>query len=210
MILHDLPGAPNPTRVRLYIAEKAAQGVAMDLEIRKVNVFKGMNRTPGYLRLNPFGTMPVLELADGRTLFESLAIIEYLEEKYPAAPMWGDDPENRGRARTVERVTDVRVLIPAATYVHATNSPLGLAPNPAVAANSLAALQTAFAWLDTELADGRPFLMGEQVTVADCTLQGALQFMRFRELEDLAGFPNIARWSAAYRERDPARQVLMF
>ena len=78
MILHDLPGAPNPTRVRLYIAEKAAQGVAMDLEIRKVNVFKGMNRTPGYLRLNPFGTMPVLELADGRTLFESLAIIEYL------------------------------------------------------------------------------------------------------------------------------------
>ncbi|MBM4206136.1 MAG: glutathione S-transferase family protein [Gammaproteobacteria bacterium] len=210
MILHDLPGAPNPTKVRLYLAEKAAQGVQMDLEIRKVNVFKKANRTAEFLAKNPFGTMPVLELDDGRAIFESLAIIEYLEEKHPQCSMWGDSPEERGRARTLERVADVRVLIPSATYVHATNSPLGYEPNAVIAKHALTQLNTAFTWLDRELADGRPFLMVERVTVADCTLQGALQFMRFRELENLAEFPNINRWSADYRLREPARQVLMF
>lgn len=210
MILHDLPGAPNPTRVRLYIAEKTAAGVAMDLEIRTVNVFKRMNRTAEYLARNPFGTMPVLELADGRTIFESLAIIEYLEEIHPTPSMWGATPEARGQARTLERVTDVRVLIPSATYVHAVNSPLGWPPNPAVAEHAMGQLRTAFAWLDGELSDGRPFLIGDRITVADCTLQAALQFMRFRELENLADFPHIARWSADYRVRPPVKSVLMF
>jgi glutathione S-transferase len=210
MILHDLPGAPNPTKVRLYLAEKAAQGVEVNLEIRKVNVFKQDNRTAEFLAKNPFGTMPVLELDDGRTIFESLSIIEYLEEKYPRASMWGDTPEERGRARTLERVADVRVLIPSATYVHATNSPLGWPANPVIAAHALTQLNAAFGWLDRELADGRPFLMGERVTVADCTLQAALQFMRFRKLENLADYPNINRWSADYRLREPVRQVLMF
>ncbi len=210
MILHDLPGAPNPTKVRLYLAEKMAKGVTLDLEIRKVNVFKKANRTAEFLAKNPFGTMPVLELDDGRTIFESLPIIEYLEEKYPQGSMWGETAEERGQARTLERVADVRILIPSATYVHATNSPLGWPANPAIAAHALAQLQVAFSWLNRELADGRPFLMGERVTVADCTLQGALQFMRFRELENLAEFENIARWSADYRVREPVKSVLMF
>jgi glutathione S-transferase len=182
----------------------------MNLDIRKVNVFKGMNRTAEFLAKNPFGTMPVLELDDGHTIFESLAIIEYLEEKYPAGSLWGDTPEARGQARTLERVADVRVLIPSATWVHATNSPLGWPANPQIAAHALEQLRVAFAWLDRELADGRPFLIGDRVTVADCTLQAALQFMRFRQLENLADFPNINRWSADYRLRAPAQQVLMF
>lgn len=210
MILHDLPGAPNPTRVRLYIAEKRALGVHMDLEIRKVNVFKKANQAPEYLALNPFGTMPVLELDGGVSIFESLPIIEYLEECYPTPSLWGSDPVARGVARTLERVADVRVLIPTATYVHAVNSPLGLTPNAAIAENARPGFLRAFDYLDHLLADGRPFLAGQQVTVADCTLQGALQFMRFRELEDLSSHPHLERWSRDYRERSPAREVLMF
>ena len=210
MILHDLPGAPNPTRVRLYIAEKKALGVDMDLEIRKVNVFKQANRTPEYLRLNPFGTMPVLELDGGVTIFESLAIIEYLEECYPAPSLWGVDPVSRGVARTLERVADVRVLNPTATYVHATNSPLGLTPNPVIAENAKPGFLRAFDYLDGLLADGRPFLVGDHVTVADCTLQAAFAFMRFGKLEDLSSHPNLERWSRDYRERAPAREVLIF
>jgi glutathione S-transferase len=210
MILHDLPGAPNPTKVRLYLAEKRSQGVDMDLDIRTVNIYKQVNRTHEYLARSPFGTMPMLELDGGGTIFESLAIIDYLEERYPAAPMWGTTPEARAEARNLERVADVRVLIPSATYVHATNSPLRLTPEPVVALRALEHLRTALAWLDRLLSDGRTFLVGERVTVGDCTLQGALQFMRFRELEDLADFPNVARWSSDYRQRAPARDVLIF
>jgi len=210
VILHDLPGAPNPTRVRLYMAEKQAQGVAMDVDVRTVNIFKRANRTPEYLARSPFGTMPMLELENGQSIFESLAIIEYLEERYPDAPMWGTTPEARAEARNLERVADVRVLIPSATYVHATNSPLRLTPEPVVAARAIEQLRSALAWIDLLLSDGRTFLAGERVTVGDCTLQGALQFMRFRELEDLADFPNVARWSSGYRQRGPAREVLIF
>ncbi len=210
MILHDLPGAPNPTKVRLYFAEKQALGVEMDLEIRKVNVFKRANQTPEYLALNPFGTMPVLELDGGAAIFESMAIIEYLEECYPSPSLWGSDPVSRGIARNLERVADVRVLVPTATYVHAVNSPLGLTPNPVIAENAKPGFLRAFDYLDRLLADGRPFLAGENVTVADCTLQGALQFMRFGKLEDLSSHPHLERWSRDYRERAPARAVLIF
>ena len=210
MILHDLPGAPNPTRVRLYLAEKKALGVTIPLDIRTVNVFKKANRSPGYLALNPFGTMPVLELDSGEAIFESLPIIEYLEECHPTPSLWGTDARTRAIARTLERVADVRVLAPAATYVHAVNSPLGLPANPAVADHSRPAFLRAFEYFDTLLADERPFLAGDQVTVADCTLQGALQFMRFRELEDLSAFPHLARWSRDYRARSPVREVLLF
>jgi len=210
MILHDLPGAPNPTKVRLYIAEKKALGVQMDLDIRTVNVYKKANRTPEYLALNPFGTMPVLELSDGVAIFESLPIIDYLEECYPAPSLWGNDRVTRGVSRTLERVADVRLLNPTATYVHAVNSPIGITPDPAVAEHARSGFVRAFEYFDHLLADGRPFLAGDHVTVADCTLQAALQFMRFRELEDLSSYPRLERWSGAYRERAPAREVLKF
>ncbi len=182
----------------------------MDLEIRTVNVFKGANRTAEYLALNPFGTMPLLELDDGVAIFESLPIIDFLEECYPGPSLWGDDKLTRGVVRTLERVADVRVLTPIATYVHAVNSPLGLTPDAAVAEHARSGFVRAFEYLDQLLADGRPFLAGDRVTVADCTLQAALQFMRFRELEDLSAHPHLERWSRVYRERTPVRDVLRF
>ena len=104
----------------------------------------------------------------------------------------------------------MRALNPSAGYVHAVNSPLGLEPNEVIANNLKPQFSNAFAFFDDLLADGREFLAGDRVTVADCTLQGGLQFMRFRELEDLSEYPNLAAWSARYREREPAKSVLIF
>jgi len=210
MKLYTLPAAPNPTKVGLYIAEKTALGVDMNIEQLVVNVFKNEQNSPEHLARNPFGAMPVLETDEGNYLFESLPIIEYLEELFPRPSMWGDHPQTRAQARVLERVADVRVLNPSAGYVHATNSPLGTEPNPVIAADRRAAFEKALAFFNELFTDGREFVAGSQVTVADCTLQGALQFMRFRELEDLADYPEVVRWSDAYRLRTAIKDVLVF
>lgn len=210
MKLYLLPGAPNPTKVALYVAEKEALGVDLGLETEVLNPFKGEQNTPEHLARNPFGSLPVLHTDAGNYIFESLAIMEYLEDKFPEPSMWGGDAESRGIARNLERVADARMLSPSAGYVHAVNSPLGLEPNPAVAEYVEGSFKRGLGYFNDLLADGRQWLGGDQVTIADCTLQGGLQFMRFRELEDLSDYPKVAEWSARYRERPAAQSVLIF
>lgn len=210
MKLYLLPGAPNPTKVALYVAEKTELGVDLGLETQVLNPFKGEQNTPEHLARNPFGALPTLETHAGNFIFESLPIIEFLEELFPAPSLWGNDTESRGVARNLERIADVRMLNPSAGYVHAVNSPLGLEPNEAIANHLRPSFQKALGYFEQLLGDGRPLLAGDQVSVADCTLQGALQFMRFRELEDLSGYPNVAAWSERYRERPAAKSVLIF
>ena len=150
----------------------------------------------------------MLELDDGTCLTESLAIIEYLEECHPSPALIGDDVLERARVRELERMADLGVLLPVARIVHATNSPLGLPPVPEVAAHARGILPEALGVLDRRLADGRPFLAGPRPSIADCTLQAALQFARFGKVEIDPALAGLARWDRAYRERPSARSVL--
>ncbi len=201
--------APNPTRVRLYLAEKAAGGAEIELEEVSLNLPKGEQKNPEHLARNPFGRLPVLELDDGTCLIESLPIIEYLEELHPDPPMIGTDPLERARVRELERIAELGVLGPVARVIHATNSPLGLSPVPEVAAYFRSSLPDALLFLDGRLADSRPFVAGEHPSIADCTLAAALQFARFGKVEIDPAFEHLARWSRDYRERPVARSVLV-
>lgn len=209
MKLYCFPVAPNPTRVRLYLAEKAEGGSPLPVEEVTVNLRDGEQKSPEHLARNPFGKLPVLELADGTFLRESPAIIEYLEERFPDPPLIGRSPEERARVRELDRVADLGVLLQIARTVHATNSPLGLPPNPAVAADARELLVPNLRFLDGCLADGRPFLAGERPSVADGTLQAACQFGRFGNVEIDPAFENLARWDHAYRDRPVAKSVLV-
>lgn len=205
-----VPAAPNPTKVMLYIAEKTAAGAEMDVEQILVNTLKNEQKSADHLARNPFGSLPVLEVADNDYLVESLAMIEYLEECFPQPTMWGNGTRERIRARELERIADLRVLLQIGRYVHATKSPIGLPPNPAVATQAKRALPVAFQYLENVLADGRELLLGDRVSVADCTLQAALQFMRFAKFDLIGDYPHLIRWDAAYRQRAAAKAVLKF
>lgn len=208
MKLYMVPLAPNPTKVMLYIAERSELGVEMDIEQVMVNTVKGRHKEPEHMARNPFGTLPVLELDDGTYIVESLAIVEYLEDKFPESTLLGDSPETRGKARDIERVVDIRVAIPMGGYGHAKNSPLGLPPNPELADKIEAGLQPPLDYLEGLLGDGRPLLTGDKVGMADCTLQASLQFMRFVEA-DLFGERSLLRaWDERFRARPAAQQVL--
>lgn len=208
MKLYVFPIAPNPTKLRLYLAEKAAGGAKLELEEILVDLREGEQRKPDHLSRNPRGKLPVLELAEGEYLTESLAIIEFLEELHPEPPMIGSDALERARVRELERVAELGVLGPVAWTIHATNSPLGLPPIPEVAEWARGILPANLALLDERLSDGRPFLAGARPSIADCTLQAAFQFARFGKVEIDPRYTQLVRWDRSYRERPCVQDVL--
>jgi glutathione S-transferase len=150
----------------------------------------------------------VLELDDGSYIVESLAVIGYLEDKFPEETLLTGTAEQKGLARDVERIIDIRVAGPMGGYGHATNSPLGLPPDPEKARQLLNALQKPLEYLENLLSDGRPLFLGERASIADCTMQASLQFMRFVEVDLFGDRPRLRAWDERYRARPAAQAVL--
>ncbi len=96
--LHNFERSPFGWKVRIVLAEKKVP--------YEVIVPENKNESPAFARLNPFRLTPVLELEDGRTLYESTVINEYLEDAYPEPAMLPRDPYERARVRLLEDVTD--------------------------------------------------------------------------------------------------------
>ncbi len=200
MKIHDFPFAPNPRKVRTYLAEK---GIAMDFEI--VNLVHGEHKKPGFLAMNPMGHVPVLELDDGTFLTESLAIIEYLEELHPDPPMIGTTPLERARTRRLERIAEMGVMGRAARIVHNTRSPLpGVEPNLAVVETLREEIVKPLEVLDAEVGE-QPFVAGARPTIADCTLFAAFEFARMFEIDLVSAYPNLKRWHEAFAQRPSAK-----
>jgi glutathione S-transferase len=93
MRLYWHPFSLFPRRARIALREKA-----IPCEEVEVDLPGGATRAPEFRRLNPFGQVPVLE-DDGLVIYESLAILEYLEERHPALPLLARDPATRARTR---------------------------------------------------------------------------------------------------------------
>ena len=200
MKLYDSNIAPNPKKLRVYLKEKG-----IEVPIVPVDIVKGENRTPEFLRKNPLGGLPVLELDDGTHLTESLAIIEYFEEQHPQPPMIGSTPLERARVREVERICELGVLGTVATIFQNT-SPFfaGRVKQSAEAAdNARVRLGNALRVLDTRLAT-HPFVAGAQPTIADCTLLAALEFASFGQVSVDPALTHVHRWWQTMKARPSA------
>jgi len=208
MKLYKVALAPNPTKVMLYIAERAELGTDMEIEQVTVNTVKGQHREPEHLARNPFGTVPALELDDGSFIVESLAIIQYLEDRFPDGALISGTAEEKGHARDIERIVDLRIAGPMGGYAHATKSPLGYPADPEKAAQLLKSMATPLDHLENLLSDDRPLLTGDRVSIADFTLQASLQFIRFIEGDVLGDRPLLRGWDERYRQRPAAQAVL--
>lgn len=200
MKILDFAGAPNPKKLRVYLAEKG-----LSLPVESVDVLAGENRRPEFLAKNPLGGLPVLQLDDGSHLTESLAIIEYLEELHPEPPMVGRDPLARARVREVERICELGVLGSVATIFQNTHPFFaGRVKQSADAAeNARARLANALRVVDARLAE-RPFVAGDAPTIADCTLFAALEFAEFGGIAIDPAYGNVHRWWAAWKKRPSA------
>lgn len=113
MLLYlDTKLAPNPRKVRIYVREKG-----LDIRIKELDLYAGEQKTPEFLKKNPFAGVPILELDDGTVLVETLPIMEYLEELYPDPALIGTDAVSRAHVRMWERRCEIGVYLPASRMV---------------------------------------------------------------------------------------------
>ena len=91
--LYDFKSSPNCQRVKIVLVEKN-----LPYEIVPIDLRAQQQKTPDYLKLNPYGKVPVLT-DDDTVLYESCIINEYLEEKYPNPPLMPKEPEKKAKVR---------------------------------------------------------------------------------------------------------------
>ncbi len=200
MRLHEFAGAPNPKKVRVYLAEKG-----IEVESVPVNIVTGENRQPEFLKKNPMGGLPVLELDDGTYLPESLAIIEYFEELHPDPPMIGTTPLERARVRALERLCELSVLGRIAVIFQNTHPLFAsrLKQSADAAESARSALAANLKVLDAKIGSN-PFVAGAKPTIADCTLLAAMQFSEFGQIAIDPAHKNVHRWYESFKKRPSA------
>jgi glutathione S-transferase len=201
VILYDSKLAPNPRRVRVFLAEKG-----VDVPVQQIDIVKAENRKPPFLAKNPLGGVPVLELDDGSHLAESVAICRYFEELHPEPPLFGTDARDRANVEMWSRRTELDLWrFVTGTFQHAHEFFKGrIEQVPAWGELCRKTARERLAWLDRELA-GRPFIAGERYTIADITALCAIDFGRVVEIRIAPDQKHLARWHEAVSARPSAR-----
>jgi glutathione S-transferase len=201
LLYHDLR-APNPRRVRIFLAEK---GVAYDTI--EVSIAAQAHQTPEFRKKNPIALLPVLELADGRVLRESMAICRFVEETYPEPNLFGADSWERAQIEQWNRHAELELLYPIAQVFRNTHKFwLGrIKQSPEFADIMREHISSRFEWLDGELAQ-HPYIAGARYSVADITALCAIDFGKVSDIRiDVAKYPNLAAWYQRVSDRPSAK-----
>ena len=200
MLLFDTTLAPNPRRVRIFLAEKG-----IEVPIVQVDIGKAENRQAPFLAKNPLGGVPILELDDGRFLAESVAICRYFEGQHPDPPLMGIDGSDAAFVEMWNRRMEIEILRRTADCFRNTHE-FFKGRIPQVAEYGELCRTTArerLAWLDGELAD-REFIAGDRYSIADITALVGIDFGRPSEIGVAPDQKNLARWHQAVSTRPSA------
>ena len=209
MKLYDCAQAPNPRRVRIFMAEK---GISCETE--QLNIVQGDNLSDDFLAVNPRGLLPTLVLDDGTVLDESVAICRYLEETHPEPPLMGTDAVSKAKIESRQRHMEFEGLLSAAeTFRNAFPrfSKRGLGGNvgevdaiPALVQRGQASLQRFYNRLNAHLGQSR-FVAGDAFTIADITALCAVDFASVAARVPVPeNCGNLARWHAEVSARPSA------
>jgi glutathione S-transferase len=201
MKLYDSAMAPNPRRVRIFLAEK---GITVPIE--QVDIGKAVNRQPPFLAKNSLGGLPVLELDDGTCIAESVAICRYFEETQPNPPLMGTDAKDRALVEMWQRRMELELFRSVTGCFQNTHKFFaGRIPQvPEYGEVCRKAGRARLAWLDGELA-GRPFVAGERYTIADVTALCAIDFGRVVDIRIAPEQKNLQRWYDVVSSRPSAK-----
>jgi glutathione S-transferase len=165
---------PNPKVVRMYMAER---GIKIDQQ--EIDLIGGENRQKDYVKINPGGGTPALELDNGSIIAEITCICEYLDELEGGSSLIGTTPEERAETRMWVRRIDLGILEPLTNgFRYAEGEPMFKDRMTLIthAASDLKALaQEKITWLD-DLMNGKDFVCGDRFTLADIMLFVFLEF----------------------------------
>ncbi len=160
LTLYDFPPVPSPQKVRVAMAEKGIDfnRVIIDLKL-------GEQRRPEYLQINPHGYVPTL-VVDGVSIYESTAIIEYLEETHPLPSLLPKDAICRARARMIEESIDGNFATALKVYGRNLKAQPPLESDPKAMEECRRSIAWHNEWLNGLLKTSS-FLAGDEFSVAD-------------------------------------------
>jgi glutathione S-transferase len=192
--------APNPRRVRIFLAEKAISMPFVHVPMRQ-----GAHKSAEFMLKNSLGQVPVLELDDGSTLSESIAICRYLEELHPAPALFGKDAWQRAQVEMwMRRIEFALMSRIGAVWVntHKYTAHLGTQYKDYGEASRVRSIK-ALHWLNDEL-KGREFLAAETFSMADIVALTTIDFATFIGIETPAELGHLHAWHARVSARPSA------
>jgi glutathione S-transferase len=203
MKLYDSKMAPNPRRVRVFLAEK---GIAVPTE--QVDIMAMQHKTPDYAAINPLQRMPALMLDDGTVITESIAICRYFEAQQPQPPLFGTGAKGVALVEMWNRRCELNLLNSVGHVFRHSHPAMKALEVPQVAewaeeANRPRVLEF-LKLLDGELAK-RPFIAGDSYTVADITALIAIDFMKVCRIAVPDDHTHVKRWHGEVSARPSSR-----
>jgi glutathione S-transferase len=201
MKIYDSNTAPNPRRVRIFLAEKGIQ-----IPYEQVDLGKAVNRGPEFRQKNPMMTVPVLELDDGTCIAETVAICRYFEELHPTPPLLGVDPKDRALVEMWQRRMELELLLPIADAFRQRHDffkgKIRQVPEYAEAQKQNA--EERLTWLNDVMAS-RPFIAGDRYSIADITALVAIDFGRVSKIAIQPNQTHLKRWHETVSARPSAK-----
>ena len=208
MKLYDCQMAPNPRRVRVFLAEKG-----VDIPKTEVSIIEGENLKPEYLAVNPRGLLPTLELDDGSRIDETIAICRYIEETQPEPNLMGRDALEKAQIESWQRHMEFDGLNPTGEMFRNSFDPFknrglpgleNVQAIPELAARGKAGVERFYERLEHRLSQSA-YVAGERYTIADITALCVVDFASFAKMGIPEANTNTKRWHADVSSRPSAK-----
>lgn len=208
MKLYDYKQAPNPRRVRIFMAEKG-----IEIETIQINLMKGEQRSESYRKINPMGEVPALVLDNGTCIAQTNAICRYLEDIYPENPLYGRNSEERALVESQNHLIQMNGIVAGAEAFRnsspnfknrAISGPHAYAQIPELAERGLQRVDNLFADLDKHFSD-QQFLVGDYFSVADITAFCTIGFTRWVKKTIPSECTHLQRWYDQISSRQSAK-----
>jgi glutathione S-transferase len=201
-------GPAFSTYVRSVLLALEEKGVPYHLE--QINILEGAHQTPEHRARHPFAKVPAFE-HDGFELYETLAILRYVDETFDGPSLQPDDPRARARMTQVLAIVDAYaypVCIGACVIQRLVVPLMGGTPDEDVVAAAVPQATTSVEALEA-LIDGNAFFAGDKLSLAD--LHVAPIYDYFSQTPEgeraLAGTPNLRRWWDAVSQRESVQKT---
>ena len=194
--------APNPRRVRIFLAEKGIQVPTEELDL-----MKGELQSESFTKLNALQRVPVLQLDDGTAICESMAICRYFEELHPEPALFGSGALGKAMVEMWQRRMELGLMSAVTSAFRHLHPAMAEREVPQVAAwgeaNKPRALEM-LRILDEQLAGNR-FVAGDAYSVADITALVTVDFMKPARVQRPEGLANLERWHKEVASRPSAK-----
>jgi glutathione S-transferase len=202
MKIIEMKPAPNPRRVRIFLAEK---GITVAFE--QIDLAAGEHRRPGFAKVNPMQRVPVLILDDGTAIAESIAICRYFECLHPEPALFGRTPVEEAAVEMWNRRMEHSFFFHVQQvfrHMHPAMSEFEVPQVPAWAEANRPRVYETLAFLDRELAQRR-FIAGDSFSIADITALVTMDFMKPAKLARPPELVHLARWYDEVNGRPSAK-----